>query len=211
MQHTGAAQSCTVACTRCSKVPRHAERGVRWTPATKRARAASTVVSDPAQRLRPSDFARGPRIQPTSRNVFALDRRSTTRRARRSKHSASARSTRARRGTRAAPRAETSRACLQALTGPPLGGPVLHFTGLPHHFGCRYTRGEALVRWQHPRLRLLPPADFIPIAEREGMMRDLTIDVLDRALSQQRAGGARAVTWSRSPSTSRCALRLAGK
>ena len=44
---------------------------------------------------------------------------------------------------------------------------------------------EALVRWQHPKLGLLPPADFIPIAEREGMMRDLTIEVLDRALAQQ--------------------------
>lgn len=45
---------------------------------------------------------------------------------------------------------------------------------------------EALVRWQHPRLGLLQPDDFIPIAEREGIMRDLTIDVLDRALAQQR-------------------------
>jgi diguanylate cyclase (GGDEF)-like protein len=45
---------------------------------------------------------------------------------------------------------------------------------------------EALVRWQHPQLGLLSPADFIPIAEREGIMRDLTIDVLDRALAQQR-------------------------
>jgi diguanylate cyclase (GGDEF)-like protein len=45
---------------------------------------------------------------------------------------------------------------------------------------------EALVRWQHPKLGLLSPADFIPIAEREGIMRDLTLDVLARALAQQR-------------------------
>ena len=45
---------------------------------------------------------------------------------------------------------------------------------------------EALVRWSHPDLGLLPPADFIPMAEREGIMRDLTIDVIDRALAQQR-------------------------
>jgi diguanylate cyclase (GGDEF)-like protein len=45
---------------------------------------------------------------------------------------------------------------------------------------------EALVRWQHPQLGLLFPADFIPIAEREAIMRDLTINVLDRALAQQR-------------------------
>jgi diguanylate cyclase (GGDEF)-like protein len=45
---------------------------------------------------------------------------------------------------------------------------------------------EALVRWQHPQLGLLAPEEFIPIAEREGIMRDLTLDVLGRALAQQR-------------------------
>jgi diguanylate cyclase len=45
---------------------------------------------------------------------------------------------------------------------------------------------EALVRWQHPRLGLLPPDEFVPLAEREGLMRELTLCVLDRALSQQR-------------------------
>jgi diguanylate cyclase (GGDEF)-like protein len=46
---------------------------------------------------------------------------------------------------------------------------------------------EALVRWQHPRLGLLPPGEFVPLAEREGLMRELTLCVLDRALAQQRA------------------------
>jgi diguanylate cyclase (GGDEF)-like protein len=45
---------------------------------------------------------------------------------------------------------------------------------------------EALVRWQHPRLGLLPPDEFVPLAEREGLMRELTLWVLDLALSQQR-------------------------
>jgi diguanylate cyclase len=45
---------------------------------------------------------------------------------------------------------------------------------------------EALVRWQHPRLGLLAPDEFVPLAEREGLMRALTLYVLDRALSQQR-------------------------
>jgi len=46
---------------------------------------------------------------------------------------------------------------------------------------------EALVRWQHPRLGLLAPEEFLPIAEREGLMRALTLEVLDRALAQQHA------------------------
>jgi len=45
---------------------------------------------------------------------------------------------------------------------------------------------EALVRWQHPRLGLLGPGEFVPLAEREGLMRELTLWVLDRALAQQR-------------------------
>jgi len=46
---------------------------------------------------------------------------------------------------------------------------------------------EALVRWQHPRLGLLAPDEFLPLAEREGLMRALTLEVLDRALAQQHA------------------------
>lgn len=46
---------------------------------------------------------------------------------------------------------------------------------------------EALVRWQHPRLGLLGPDRFVPIAEQTGVMRELTASVLDQALAQQRA------------------------
>jgi diguanylate cyclase (GGDEF)-like protein len=41
---------------------------------------------------------------------------------------------------------------------------------------------EALVRWQHPLHGLLPPAAFIPAAERTGLIRPLTLYVLNRAL-----------------------------
>jgi diguanylate cyclase (GGDEF)-like protein len=63
---------------------------------------------------------------------------------------------------------------------------VLHYQPKQSLRGREFVGVEALVRWQHPVLGLLPPAEFIHIAEREGMMRDLTIDVLDRALAQQR-------------------------
>jgi len=43
---------------------------------------------------------------------------------------------------------------------------------------------EALVRWQHPVHGMLPPAVFIPAAERTGLIRSLTLYVLDRALAQ---------------------------
>jgi diguanylate cyclase (GGDEF)-like protein len=45
---------------------------------------------------------------------------------------------------------------------------------------------EALVRWQHPERGLLPPNDFIPLAERTGLIGPLTHYVLDAALHQCR-------------------------
>jgi diguanylate cyclase (GGDEF)-like protein len=45
---------------------------------------------------------------------------------------------------------------------------------------------EALVRWRHPERGLLPPDDFIPIAERTGMIQALTDIVLEKAMAQQK-------------------------
>jgi diguanylate cyclase (GGDEF)-like protein/PAS domain S-box-containing protein len=53
---------------------------------------------------------------------------------------------------------------------------------------------EALVRWQHPEHGLLGPGEFLPLAERSGVMRPLTLRVLDDALAQcagWQAAGAR--------------------
>jgi diguanylate cyclase len=43
---------------------------------------------------------------------------------------------------------------------------------------------EALVRWPHARLGLVPPLDFIPLAEEAGLMQSLTALVLERAVEQ---------------------------
>jgi EAL domain-containing protein (putative c-di-GMP-specific phosphodiesterase class I) len=53
--------------------------------------------------------------------------------------------------------------------------------------GGEVTGVEALVRWQHPRHGLLAPAEFLPLAERAGMMGELTRWVIDAALRQARA------------------------
>jgi diguanylate cyclase (GGDEF)-like protein len=51
---------------------------------------------------------------------------------------------------------------------------------------------EALVRWRHPVLNLLPPDLFIPLAERTGLIKPLTFAVLEcavRDLAAWRADG----------------------
>jgi EAL domain-containing protein (putative c-di-GMP-specific phosphodiesterase class I) len=50
---------------------------------------------------------------------------------------------------------------------------------------------EALVRWQHPEYGMLPPDDFISIAERSGLIGSLTHFVVRRAISQCRAWHAK--------------------
>jgi diguanylate cyclase (GGDEF)-like protein len=45
---------------------------------------------------------------------------------------------------------------------------------------------EALVRWQHPELGLVPPDRFIKIAEDTGLIKPLTLIVLERSLEQCR-------------------------
>ena len=63
---------------------------------------------------------------------------------------------------------------------------VLHFQPKADLATGRVAGVEALVRWQHPERGLIPPDQFIPIAERTGLIRELTLVVLDAALSQLR-------------------------
>lgn len=43
---------------------------------------------------------------------------------------------------------------------------------------------EALLRWNHPNYGFIPPDEFIPIAEQNGLIKQLTMWVLDQALQQ---------------------------
>jgi EAL domain-containing protein (putative c-di-GMP-specific phosphodiesterase class I)/CHASE2 domain-containing sensor protein/alkylated DNA nucleotide flippase Atl1 len=52
---------------------------------------------------------------------------------------------------------------------------------------------EALVRWRHPERGPMPPDAFIPVLEESGRIADLTLHVLELAMSDRRAwatGGA---------------------
>jgi EAL domain-containing protein (putative c-di-GMP-specific phosphodiesterase class I) len=64
---------------------------------------------------------------------------------------------------------------------------------------------EALVRWAHPRLGLIPPAKFLPLAEEAGLMWPLTSWVLGEAASQcatwRITGHALSVSVNVSPTT----------
>jgi diguanylate cyclase len=61
---------------------------------------------------------------------------------------------------------------------------VLHYQPQLDLRSGRIVAVEALVRWPHPRLGLVPPLKFLPLAEDSGLMKSLTALVLDLALSQ---------------------------
>ena len=61
----------------------------------------------------------------------------------------------------------------------------LHYQG-QHRLGDGGLVGwEALLRWRHPRDGMISPADFIPLAERHGLMASLGNWVIDEALACQ--------------------------
>jgi diguanylate cyclase (GGDEF)-like protein len=51
----------------------------------------------------------------------------------------------------------------------------------------RISGAEALIRWKHPTRGDVPPGVLLPIAERTGLMPQLTLWVLDRAVTQAAA------------------------
>lgn len=55
---------------------------------------------------------------------------------------------------------------------------------------------EALARWTHPELGPIPPDQFIPLAEREGLIAPLTVAVTEQALAQAAAWHAHGLSLS---------------
>ena len=71
---------------------------------------------------------------------------------------------------------------------------VLHYQPQVDLRNGEIVAAEALVRWPHPRLGLIPPLEFLPLAEEAGLMGPLTRLVLDQAIAQcaiWRAAGSR--------------------
>jgi EAL domain-containing protein (putative c-di-GMP-specific phosphodiesterase class I) len=67
---------------------------------------------------------------------------------------------------------------------------VLYYQPLLTLSSGNFSGVEALVRWQHPERGLVPPNDFIPLAEETGLIRPLGQWLLEEACRQ-------AVEWQR--------------
>ncbi len=62
---------------------------------------------------------------------------------------------------------------------------------------AEFTGVEALVRWQHPTRGLLPPSEFIDVAEESGLIRELGTWVMQEAVAQAARWNRDGVTNSR--------------
>ncbi|WP_409218924.1 EAL domain-containing protein, partial [Escherichia coli] len=60
----------------------------------------------------------------------------------------------------------------------------LHYQPLVDLRDHRIAGAEALMRWRHPRLGLLPPGQFLPLAESFGLMPEIGAWVLGEACRQ---------------------------
>jgi diguanylate cyclase (GGDEF)-like protein len=73
---------------------------------------------------------------------------------------------------------------------------VLHYQPKIELPTGRVSGVEALVRWQHPERGLMPPSDFLPVAERSELIEPLTDWVLRRALADYAAWTKAGLDWT---------------
>jgi diguanylate cyclase (GGDEF)-like protein len=90
---------------------------------------------------------------------------------------------------------DTSDAARLALAGElrraiEIGELLVHFQPKAELAKGRIVGVEALVRWQHPERGFVPPGEFIPIAERTGLIKPLSRYVLAAAVRQCAAWNA---------------------
>ncbi|HEX8989037.1 MAG TPA: EAL domain-containing protein [Rhodocyclaceae bacterium] len=64
---------------------------------------------------------------------------------------------------------------------------LLHYQPKVDIAGGRIVGAEALVRWRHPERGMVPPGEFVPIAEETGLIVQVSAWVLDAAVRQARA------------------------
>lgn len=90
-----------------------------------------------------------------------------------------------------------SRLALMADLGDAIreGQLLLHYQPILRVEDGAVAGAEALVRWQHPRFGLIPPGDFIPMAEMSDLIHPLTGWVLDTAVAQAKAWLNAGRTW----------------
>jgi EAL domain-containing protein (putative c-di-GMP-specific phosphodiesterase class I) len=69
-----------------------------------------------------------------------------------------------------------------------------HYQPVVHLGTGRIAAAEALLRWQHPVRRLVPPGDFIPVAEETGQINRLGLWILADACREQVAWADHDVT-----------------
>lgn len=60
----------------------------------------------------------------------------------------------------------------------------LHYQPIVDLRSGQITGAEALIRWEHPRLGMIPPVQFIPLSELTGLIKPITKWVIDEACKQ---------------------------